>query len=187
MYGFRHPSLRIASFYDKLSVRKAQTTRDDPYCGGITELIAAGSGEECAVIFPTNERYLNKAAKRAPTVNFLPSKPRLTRTTSTRSTSYLNHIQNQNQESTGMETEPDPAACPIYQHGTALFGGHKKEVTAVAWANNGNLVTVADDCTTRVWRENADKARALRMNSERSVERFNSGWAEVRDGFDNDE
>ncbi|KEF55756.1 uncharacterized protein A1O9_08507 [Exophiala aquamarina CBS 119918] len=150
LYGFRHSSLTIASFYDKLAVRPASSTDNN------TEMIAVGSGQECAVIFPTNERYLNNGTRRPPVASWL----RLSQ-----------------------EAAED---LPIYENGTALVNGHKKEVTAVAWTTNGNLVTVADDHTSRCWRQDPETARALRLNTDLEVERHNSGWAQVNPGFDDD-
>ncbi|KAI1624674.1 WD40-repeat-containing domain protein [Exophiala viscosa] len=153
MYGFRHPKLRLQTFYDKLAIRHRAEDQ--------TEIIATGSSEECAVLFPTDERYLNQAT-RGPHPD-----PRIVRTEFPMST-------------------PD-GHCPIYYHGTALVKGHRKEVTAVAWTHNGNLVTTADDYTTRCWREDADEARALRLNTERDAyARYMSGWADVLDGYDDD-
>lgn len=164
LYGFRHPSLRLQTFYDKLAVRHRAEDQ--------TEMIATGSSEECAVLFPTDERYLNRAARRQHLV--AGSRPsRLARSASS--------------ISIGPPQSAEEGHCPIYYHGTALVNGHRKEVTAVAWAQNGNLVTTADDYTTRCWREDADKARGLRLNAERDTARYVSGWAQVRDGYDDDE
>lgn len=159
LYGFRHPSLRLQTFYDKLAIR--HTTNDQPH----TEVLASGSSEECAVLFPTDERYLNKAARRQPENATLA--PRLrTASSSTRS---------------------HDGPLPIYYHGTALVNAHRKEVTAVAWTRNGNLVTTADDYTTRCWREDGAQARMLRLNSERDVRRYQSGWADVPARYDEDD
>ncbi|EXJ78763.1 hypothetical protein A1O1_09165 [Capronia coronata CBS 617.96] len=180
LYGFRHPALRLASFYDKLSVR--HRTEDN------TEIIATGTREECAVLFPTDERYLNKATRRR-TPQVLVSRsanassrpePRLTRTASSRS---LGQQQQQQQQ----PMEAIDGDCPIYYHGTALVNGHAKEVTAVAWTVNGNLITTADDYTSRCWREDAQQASSLRLNTDRDLVRYQSGWAEVRKGYDDDE
>ncbi|KIW20986.1 hypothetical protein PV08_01565 [Exophiala spinifera] len=157
LYGFRHPSLRLQTFYDKLALRHMSNDH--------TEVLASGSSEECAVLFPTDERYLNKAARRQPENATLA--PRLRRATSSSSSS--------------------DAPLPIYYHGTALVNAHRKEVTAVAWTRNGNLVTTADDYTTRCWREDAAQARMLRLNSERDVRRYQSGWAEVPARYDEDD
>ncbi|KAL9591876.1 MAG: hypothetical protein Q9179_007285, partial [Wetmoreana sp. 5 TL-2023] len=53
LYGFRHPQFHAATFYVKLDVRPA---RDDR-----SELLAVGSSDGCAVIFPTDERYMRHA------------------------------------------------------------------------------------------------------------------------------
>jgi WD40 repeat protein len=171
LYGFRHPSLRLQTFYDKLAVRHRTQDR--------TEMIATGSSEECAVVFPTDERYLNKVTATAPEENTgLPSRSRSAAAARTRS-SVL---------SKSWPAKPvDADDCPIYHHGTALVNGHRKEVTAVAWTHNGNLVTTADDYTTRLWREDAGRARSLRLNVDRDVGRHQCGWADVRPGFDDDE
>lgn len=58
LYGFVHPRLRVATFYPRLAVRKAQD--------GYTEMLAAGSSDDCAVLFPTDERYLTKSTQVAP-------------------------------------------------------------------------------------------------------------------------
>ncbi|KIV87732.1 hypothetical protein PV11_03258 [Exophiala sideris] len=154
LYGFRHPKLRLQTFYDKLAIRHRAEDQ--------TEVIATGSSEECAVLFPTDERYLNQAT-RGPHLD-----PRAVRT--------------------GFPMTIPDGPCPIYYHGTALVKGHRKEVTAVAWTHNGNLVTTSDDYTTRCWRQDADKARALRLNTERDLyARYMSGWANVLEDYDEDE
>ncbi|KIX08572.1 uncharacterized protein Z518_03228 [Rhinocladiella mackenziei CBS 650.93] len=169
LYGFRHPALRLATFYDKLALR--QRTEDK------TEMIATGTSEGCAVIFPTDERYLNMSTQRPP----LPTKNGVGQGRDLpRETSNLPLL-------SGVTVESDRDSCPIYHHGAGLVNGHQREVTAVAWALNGNLITTADDCTTRCWREDADRARALRLNTDRDLMRNQSGWAEVRDGYDDDE
>lgn len=170
LYGFRHPSLSIASFYDKLAVRPSSSTNSESLAD-TTEMIAVGSGQECAVIFPTNERYLNKSAMRSPIVSEPPTGSR----TSTR--------RPPGQRSYHDATE----SLPIYHNGTALVNGHKKEVTAVAWTTNGNLVTVADDHTSRCWRQDPEKARSLRLNADREAVRHNSGWAQMDPEFDRDD
>lgn len=44
------------------------------------------------------------------------------------------------------------------QYGQALEGGHNEqcEVTGVCWTPNGELASVSDDATARVWREGGD-------------------------------
>ena len=159
MYGFRHHQLQATTFYVKLSVRKP---KDDK-----TELLAAGSGSDCAVIFPTNERYLGCKASSNSTLG--QARPSLRRSDTACET--------------GLSVEDD---IPIYQHGTALMRGHRKEVTAVAWTDDGNLVTVSDDFHVRCWRE-GDDTRALRIGGEGEGRRWMCGWADVDSYYDDDE
>lgn len=168
LYGFRHPSLQVSTFYPKLSVRKA--TDSSP------ELIAVGSSEDCAVLFPTSERYLNKANQRIPILPHMGThaRPRLVRQDS-QSTSLALNRRAQFQEN-----------MPIYYHGTALIKGHEREVTAVTWSSEGNLVTISDDLRTRCWRQDDNMARRLRKGYEGEVERHGAGWAAVRNGWDDD-
>ncbi|KIW90791.1 uncharacterized protein Z519_08574 [Cladophialophora bantiana CBS 173.52] len=181
LYGFRDPSLRLGSFYDKLALRRKTSEN--------TEILAAGSGEDCAVIFPTDERYLTKAARRCPPVvshskPSLRSRPRLPQRASS-----VNMLSNSLSASTSFQDVQMEGQCPIYYTGTPLINGHTKEVTAVAWVHhNGQLITVADDYKARCWFEDdPSKARALRLNTERDGRRNQSGWATVRPGFDDDE
>ncbi|KAJ9644934.1 hypothetical protein H2204_001396 [Knufia peltigerae] len=168
LYGFRHPSLRLQTFYDKLAIRR--TSDDQPH----TEVLASGSSEECAVLFPTDERYFNRTTRRQPENTTTLAQPRL-RNTAPPSSSMSSNNNNKD------------APLPIYYHGTALVNAHRKEVTAVAWTRNGNLVTTADDYTTRCWREDAAQARMLRLNSERDARRYQSGWADVPARYDDDD
>jgi WD40 repeat protein len=155
IYGFRHQQLQASTFYVKLSVRKQ---KDDQ-----TELLAAGSGNNCAVIFPTNERYLGC---KSPSRSTDQERPRLR--------SFNSGIEAQ------LSLDDD---IPIYQHGTALVRGHEKEVTAVTWANDGQLVTMSDDFHVRCWRE-GDGARDLRTGGEGQGKRWMCGWAEVDECHD---
>lgn len=177
LYGFRHPALRLASFYDKLAVR--HRSQDN------TEMIATGTREECAVLFPTDERYLNKSARRRP---LQANEPRSANASSQPpSSSPLARTSSSISISRQQPLDDIEGGCPIYYHGTALVNGHAKEVTAVAWTVNGNLITTADDYTSRCWREDAQPARSLRLNTDRDLARYQSGWAEVRKGYDDDE
>ncbi|KIW86191.1 hypothetical protein Z517_01586 [Fonsecaea pedrosoi CBS 271.37] len=182
LYGFRDPSLRLGSFYDKLALRRKTNEN--------TELLAAGSGEDCAVIFPTDERYLTKSARRCPPApahhNTL---SRSTRPRLPQRTSSVNVLSNSLLASASLHDVSTEGQCPIYYTGTPLINGHRKEVTAVAWVHqNGQLVTVADDYSARCWYEDdPEKARALRKNTERDGKRSQSGWATVREGYDDDD
>jgi WD40 repeat protein len=159
MYGFRHPQLEASTFYVKLSLRQQ---KDDK-----TELLAAGSGKDCAVLFPTNERYLGCESGFKSTLNR--GRPGLRRSTSGSDAAL------------SLDNE-----IPIYQHGTALVRGHQKEVTAVAWTSEGQLVTVSDDFQARCWRE-GEGARELRTSGEGQGKRWMCGWADVEESYDDDE
>ncbi|KIW64451.1 hypothetical protein PV04_09383 [Phialophora macrospora] len=179
LYGFRHEKLRLGSFYDKLSLR--------PKTDEHTELLAAGTGEDCAVLFPTDERYLAKAARtpfpttRASSSNYLPRPTLPQRASSSRMPTSLN-------SRTPLHSN-DPDVTPMYHHGTALINGHRKEVSCCAWIpGNGQLVTIADDYVARCWYEDdPEKARGLRSNKARDVVRAKSGWADVVAGWDEEE
>ncbi|KAI4232949.1 MAG: hypothetical protein L6R40_007229 [Gallowayella cf. fulva] len=167
IYGFRHPAFYATSFYVRLAIRPAKDGR--------SELLAVGSSAfGSAVVFPTDERYMqhpsiHTARQATSTVPLTPpssaSRPFLTRTSSGRHTSEN---------------------IPIYYHGTALIRGHDREVTALDWAHGGELVTVSDDFQARCWREDGDKAKALRMCGEAEGRRWGCGWADVGEGWDDE-
>ena len=160
LYGFKHEQLLSTTFFTKLSVRKQK--------GDQSELIAAGSSRECAILFPTNERYLNSKNREQSSPD--PARPRLQRlSSSARQITYT--------------PEPD---IPIYRLGTPLIRGHQKEVTSTCWTSEGNLVTASDDFEVRCWRE-GDEARELRRHGESEGKRWKCGWADVPEDFDSDE
>ncbi|EXJ55870.1 hypothetical protein A1O7_08801 [Cladophialophora yegresii CBS 114405] len=179
LYGFRHEKLRLGSFYDKLSLR--------PKTDEHTELLAAGTGEDCAVLFPTDERYLAKAARTpfsttaSSASNHLPHPSLAQRAAASRKPTSFTY-------STALHSS-DPGATPMYYHGTPLINGHRKEVTCCAWIpGNGQLVTIADDYVARCWYEDdLTKARELRSNTGRDVARVKSGWAAVVAGWDEED
>lgn len=162
LYGFRHPSLRIGSFYVKASIRKA---KDDK-----SEMLAIGSSDNCAFLFPTDERYLpvreisGARADDEDEDGALPALPILS----------------------SKKARPD-GNIPIYEQGTALARGHNKEITSLTWTHGGELVTIGDDFAARCWREDADKARELRGCGEAGGRRWKCGWAEVDSSWDEDE
>jgi WD40 repeat protein len=162
IYGLRHRQLQATTFYVKLSLRKAM---DDQ-----TEILAAGSGNDCAVVFPTNERYLGSEAQ-ADSYSWQAQggRPRLQRFGS--------------ESDVNFDNDDD---IPIYQTGTALIRGHSKEVTAVTWTSEGQLVTASDDCRVRCWRE-GEEARKLRTEGEGEGRRWMVGWADVEGSYDADE
>ncbi|KAL8999374.1 MAG: hypothetical protein Q9169_001800 [Polycauliona sp. 2 TL-2023] len=179
MYGFRHPQLLASTFYVKIAVRPAQEDR--------SELLAVGSGsvDGCAVIFPTDERYMQQPSPshrclnnpKSDTTgqsivmeNLLPTPP-----PSVSKGSF-----------SGSSSRPTDT-IPIYNHGTSLVRGHENEVTALNWAHGGELITVSDDFTARCWREDKDSSRELRMGGEGEGRRWGSGWADVGAGWDDDD
>ena len=166
LYGFRHPSLQVSTFYPKLSVRRA--TDSHP------ELIAVGSSNDCAVLFPTQPRYLTPSARKLPSIQSDSThRPRLLRMDS--QSASLNFIYRRWKDS----VNDGAGRIPIYYHGTPLIKGHNKEVTAVSWSSEGNLITISDDFGTRCWREDGEKARKLRRPQEGEAERWGCGWADV--------
>ena len=160
IYGFRHSELHASSFYVKSSLRRAKGDR--------SELLAVGSSDGCAVLFPTDEKYMQHSDDKR-IRSSLPSgwnKPPLRRTESgTRFTIRLED------------------SIPIYMHGSALIRGHGREVTGLDWTTNGELVTVGDDYTVRCWREGA-QARDLRTGGEKEGRRWGCGWAEADSEWD---
>lgn len=169
LYGFRHPQLHATSFYVKAAIRPAQGDRE--------EMLAVGSRDGCAVLFPTDEKYLKR---QEPTDkdkeddsdddglprSVLPKRPEPRRT-----------ISGVGAGSRGFDT------IPTYEQGTALVRSHQSEVTSLSWTADGDLVTVGDDYVARCWREGTD-ARDLRMGGEGGGRRWGCGWANVREGYD---
>ncbi|KAI4168188.1 MAG: hypothetical protein LQ343_006574 [Gyalolechia ehrenbergii] len=176
IYGFRHHLFHATTFYVKISVRPAK--------GSQTELLAAGSSDGCAIIWPTDERYMRHYNPHAGTscAHFRaymhaedpcafpsPSKPSIRGPLPrTKSRARLHDT------------------IPIYDHGTALVRGHDREVTGLSWAYGGELVTASDDFTARCWREDQGKARDLRTGGETEGRRWGCGWADVQQGWDDD-
>ena len=164
IYGFRHPKFHATTFYVKSSLRPAR--------GDNSELLAVGSSDGCAVVFPTDERYMQRLnhQRMRPYDSLVPrSRPALTRTDS----------------GTGLNTRLEDT-IPIYQHGSALIRGHSREVTGLSWTPNGELVTVGDDFAARCWRE-GHSARDLRIGGEKEGRRWGCGWAEAEEEWDDDD
>lgn len=186
IYALRHSSLRVATFWPRLSIRKATNST--------SELLAVASTDDVAVLFPTSERYQTASTRTIPSLHdplqtntadntSLPTsarsnaRPRMPRST----TSSFNTLFT---KSRALED-----GLPIYYHGTPLVHGHNKEVTSVAWSSEGNLITASDDFTVRCWRENSQEARRLRkLDKEKSAaEILGCGWAGVGvEGWDED-
>ena len=58
---------------------------------------------------------------------------------------------------------------------------------ALTWTANGDLVTLGDDFLVRCWREDGDQARDLRTGGESGGRRWACGWADVGEGWDDDD
>ncbi|PFH59265.1 hypothetical protein XA68_12605 [Ophiocordyceps unilateralis] len=160
LYGLKNDKLRVGSFYVKCAVRPGGG-------GGADELLAVGSSDGCAVVFPTNERYMRAAWARR------------------------EHIPAGG--TTSMAPPPTPSnpwastTLPLVRAGTPLVRGHSLEVTTLSWSWDGKLVTASDDCFVRRWQRNAARAGYLRQVGEFGGERHLAGWAEVGDDWDVDE
>ncbi|PNS19230.1 hypothetical protein CAC42_2407 [Sphaceloma murrayae] len=150
LYGFRHKDLKITSFYIKADVRKTGHGKE--------ELLAVGSRDGNAVLFPTDEGYFK--AKGRPQEDGEASLP-----------------------GTPVKKTVQHGDLPIYELGTPLVRGHRKEVTSLSWTADGELVTVSDDFSVRCWREGS-RARELRTGGEVEGRRWECGWAEVEQDFD---
>ena len=160
LYALRHDDLRVGSFYVKASLRPM--SKNQSY----SELLAVGNTRGKAILFPTDERYLSRANL------FDPSSSK---------TSFTSSQGSFSDRSTSL-------GCPIYSCGTPLIRGHSdREVTAVSWTRNGELVTGGDDRSVRQWHEDDAKARELRTSGEFGGVRFNCGWADVAEDWDEDE
>ena len=166
IYGFRHPKLHATSFYVKSALRKAKD--------GQSEMLAVGSSDGCAVLFPTDERYFPKHQGRdqpdsTTSISTISRRPGLGRTGS----------------GLGLASRVDET-IPMSTNGTPLIRGHDREVGSLAWTAEGALVTAGDDFIIRCWREGED-ARDLRTGGEAEGRRWGCGWADVSEKYDEDD
>ncbi|SMY21556.1 unnamed protein product [Zymoseptoria tritici ST99CH_1A5] len=175
LYSFKHPSLRVGTFYIKAALRPAKDGRG--------EVLAVGNTDCKPILFPTDERHLPRGGRPLIShpeddddeeVDFADFDLPTARRSSTRKST----------PATTTTTSQDPN---VFTQGTALVEAHKKEVTSVTWTNEGNLISISDDFTARCWREDAGRARDLRTGGERSGGRWRCGWAEAEKGWDEDE
>ena len=174
LYGFRHPQLRVSTFYPKLAIRKASAQHP--------ELLAIGSSDDCAVLFPTDERFLTKENQIPPPLPAATARTVHPSRSLNRQSSFPTSTPHFSSHGS-----PHPNTPPIYHHGTWLTRAHRKEVTAVSWTSEGSLVTASDDFSVRCWRENPVMARGLRMDGEAGGRRWGCGWADVRKEADVDD
>ncbi|KAF1957897.1 WD40 repeat-like protein [Byssothecium circinans] len=166
LYGFRHRAFHAGSFYVKAALRKAS---DDQ-----SELLAVGSTDGCPVLFPTDETFLKRERHHSDDGDDLPEMPRSTRSSMSRTSNG------------GRYPSLLADTIPIYEHGTSLVRGHEHEVTSVSWSKSGTLISVSDDHVVRRWKE-GDMARELRKCGEAEGRRWQCGWAEVGDDYDDEE
>jgi WD40 repeat protein len=167
LYGFRHPRLQVSTFYVKLAVRKASDDR--------AEMLAVGSSDQCPILFPTDERFLQSPVKTLP-VDLPPTRTSLftTRSGLRRTNSGM-----------GLSGRLEDT-IPIYESGTPLVEGHQKEVTGISWTVNGELITVGDDYHARCWREGPE-ARELRRQGQKDGRDWQCGWAATTDSYDDED
>ncbi|OAA72547.1 WD domain protein [Cordyceps fumosorosea ARSEF 2679] len=165
LYGLRHEMFHAHSFYVKCAMRPVRTA-------GGSEVLAVGSSDFCAVLFPTDERYLR--ATSAATSHILPE-------------GAAGHGSFSSSFSASTPFGSVPQGLPIYQAGTPLIRGHSREVTTMSWSYDGKLVTASDDCVVRQWQQDAAAARHLRTVGEFGGERHMAGWANVAADWDVDE
>ncbi|KAM7217828.1 WD40-repeat-containing domain protein [Rhypophila decipiens] len=198
IYGFRHPLFHATSFYVKAAVR--------PVGEGRSEMLAVGSSDGCAVLFPTDERYPNDMWARNCDNNNNPSfygqeESYLVgeSTSSIGNAPGLGHDGAQQQQRPRSLVRSNSynnclnlfarhsSTIPIVKNGTPLVRGHEKEVGALTWTSDGKLVTVGDDYLVRCWSEDdGERARDLRTGGEAEGRRWGCGWADVGDRWDGD-
>lgn len=193
LYGFRHPRLKVSTFYVKLALRKP--SQDKP------EMLAVGNSDSCPILFPADEKFLPAPTpasasasasaseqQQKPTAEADPrdQRPRTRLFTTTSQHHSQQHPRRSNSAVTSGPSGRLEDTIPIYQSGTPLVGAHRKEVSAVSWTVDGELVTVSDDFTARCWRE-GPQARDLRTGGETEGRRWRCGWAETPDAYDDED
>lgn len=189
LYGLRHPSLRVATFWPRLDVRKCNDSN--------SEVLAVASTDDCTVLFPTSEKYHTASARTIPSLHNPTTKANASGPTSvaqndavSASRPSISRAPTSSFTSLFTRQRQEEDNLPIYYHGTPLVHGHNKEVTSVVWSWEGNLVTASDDFYLRCWRENVEQARQLRGLSKKkdAASLLQKGWADVGvDGWDDED
>ncbi|PQE15570.1 WD domain protein [Rutstroemia sp. NJR-2017a BBW] len=175
LYGFRNPSLHVSTFYIKSAIRRP--------VNGHTELLAIGSNDGTPILFPTDERYLSTKANSGIRSGNFPDQS-TSRALGCNQSAGSGGFQPETWESKRGNLGGD--AIPIYTCGTALVRGHGKEVSALSWTSNGELICADDEWDVRCWREGED-AKDLRLGGESEGRRWRCGWADVGEDYDLDE
>ncbi|KAF1982450.1 WD40 repeat-like protein [Aulographum hederae CBS 113979] len=173
LYGFRHPKCHTTSFYVKAALR--------PASGDKPEMLAVASGDGCPVLFPTDETFLKRKQAQQDREDVEHTNHQAMPATPTFARPGLNGTRSSRFASRLIDT------IPIYEHGTALVRGHEREVSGLTWTYEGDLVSTSDDYNARRWREDQQEARKLRMAGEEGGIRWNCGWAEVDESFDDED
>lgn len=182
LYGFRHGQFHATSFYVKSALR--------PLRDGHSEMLAVGSADCGAVLFPTDERHFKYALEAGRstddpdatlTTSFPGVRTRGAKRPALSRTSSMSLLRSPVKEDIPIIRSVDDVS-----YGAPLVRGHSKEVGALAWGRGGQLVTVSDDYLIRCWREDDAGARArdLRIKGESEGRRWGSGWAVVEEGWD---
>lgn len=195
IYGFRHPRLHVTSFFVKAALRKAAPGRP--------ELLAVGSSDACPILFPTDEVFFDRPAAREDLRSSndeeacaeTDGEPRSSTRRAAPASSSRPSLSSSRSPQPGLRRTPSANSIStrlqdtiaIYQHGTALVRGHAREVTGLAWTRRGELVSLSDDLTARMWTEGGTKARELRIGGEVEGRRWGCGWAEVGEGWDDED
>ncbi|KAI1367515.1 WD40-repeat-containing domain protein [Xylaria arbuscula] len=180
LYGFRHSSFLASSFYIKCAVRPARDGR--------SELLAVGSNDSCAVLFPTQERYFQEELSDMMS-NLSLDNSTIATTASSAPSSTKRPVDGVRRPLFRTNSSTNLSArlkdnIPIIRMGTPLVRGHEREVGAVAWTNEGKLITVGDDYNIRCWSEDRERARDLRTGGETGGRRWACGWAETGADWD---
>lgn len=174
LYGLKHDMFRVHSFYVKCAIRPVRTA-------GGPEVLAVGSSDFCAVLFPTDERYLR--ASWAANAHLLPEARSSDSFSVSGSFSASTPFCSTPQGGSGSGA----STVPIYRVGTPLIRGHTREVTTMTWSHDGKLVTASDDYVVRQWQQDATAARHFRTVGEFGGERHMAGWADVAADWDVDD
>jgi WD40 repeat protein len=184
LYGFRHDMFHATSFYIKSALRSAHNGR--------SEMLAVGSNDNCAVLFPTDERYFKHAFAQAEALDAVHNDGRTSLLVTADNSTFSSSLRHGNRARTLQRTNSVSNisarlvdTIPIIRTtGTTLVRGHDKEVGAVTWTHDGDLVTIGDDYHVRCWREDWAKAADLRTGGETDGRRWMSGWADVEPDWD---
>jgi WD40 repeat protein len=145
-------------------------------------MLAVGSSDNCAVVFPTDERYFRRDLGAASDDERLPGNPGARFSTGGSRARLVRTNSVSNLSARLSDTIPI-----LKPYGTALVRGHDKEVGALSWSSEGKLVTVGDDYLVRCWSEDREKASDLRKGGESGGRRWACGWADVGEQWEGDE